>query len=86
MLLLDLFLVFFLPLTVLGLCCCMASSLVAECWGYSLLAVRGLLTVMASLAAQPRLEGIRASVVTACGLGNCSSQVPEHRFNSFAQA
>lgn len=52
-LLLDLFLVFFLPLTVLGLCCCMASSLVAECWGCSLLAVRGLLTVMASLAAQP---------------------------------
>ena len=49
------FIIFFLSLTVLGLCCRMDFSLVAECWGCSLVAVHGLLTVMASLVAQPRL-------------------------------
>ena len=49
------FIIFFLSLTVLGLSFCMDFSLVAECWGYSPVAVHGLLTVMASLAAQPRL-------------------------------
>ena len=49
------FIIFFLSLTVLGLCCCMDFSVAVECWGYPPVAVHELLSVMASLAAQPRL-------------------------------
>ena len=42
-------------LTVLGLCCHVGFSLVAESGGYSLVAVYRLLTAVASLVAAPRL-------------------------------
>ena len=39
--------------------------------GYSLVVVCGLLAVMASLVAEPRLLGMWASVVAVRGLGGC---------------
>ena len=42
--------------------------------------VPGFLTVVASLVAEDRLEGVWASVVVAHGLSNCGSWA-EHRFN-----
>ena len=45
-------------------------SLVAESGGYSLVAVCGLLTVVASRVVEHRLWGLRASVVAAPGLSS----------------
>ena len=42
-------------MAVLGLYCCTGFSLVSQSWGYSLVAVRGLLTAVASLVAEYRL-------------------------------
>ena len=44
-------------------------SLVAASRGYSLAAVHGLLTAVASLAVEHRLQGVRASVVVAPSSG-----------------
>ena len=52
----------------LGLLAARGLSLVAASRGYSLGAVQGLLIAMASLVVQHRLQGVRASVVAACGL------------------
>ena len=52
----------------LGLCCCMAVSLVAVSRHCSLVAVRGLLTVVASLIAEHWLLGGPTSVVVFPGL------------------
>ena len=52
----------------LGLHCRVDFSLVAESGGYSLVAVRGLLTVATSLVAEHRFWGMQASVVVASGL------------------
>ena len=52
------------------------------CKGYSLVAVRGLLTVEASLVVEHRLWGTGTSVVVARGLSSCGSQGLEHRLNS----
>jgi len=52
-------------------------------WGYSLVAVCGLLIAVASFVGEHGLWGSRASVVVACGLSSCGSWAPEHRFNSF---
>ena len=51
--------------------------------GYSIDAVHGLLLVVASLVVEHRLQGTRASVVTACGVSSCSFQALEHRLDSF---
>ena len=51
-------------MAVQGLHCCAGSSLVA---------VRGLLTVVASLVGEHRLQGIWASIVAAHGLSRCGS-------------
>ena len=53
---------FFFP-AMLGLCCCIGFSLIAASGGYSLVAVCGLLTVVASLVAEHGLSGTQASVV-----------------------
>ena len=55
-------------------------SLVVTSKGSSLVAVRGLLTAVAS----PLMEygGAWASVVVACGLGSCSSGALGHRLSS----
>ena len=45
----------------LGLCCCMGFSVVAESRGYSLAAVRGPLIAVASLVAEHGLQGAWAS-------------------------
>ena len=45
--------------------CCMGFSLVAKSGGYSLVAVRGILVAVASLAAEHRLYGTQASAVAA---------------------
>ena len=42
-------------LAVLGLCCCMGFSLVAESWACSLVVVRGLCIAVVSLVAERRL-------------------------------
>ena len=46
---------FFIFLAVLGLCCCVVFSLVAECGGCSLVEVLGLLIAVASLVEEHRL-------------------------------
>ena len=51
----------------LGLCCCAGFSLVVESRGYSLVVVRGLLTVVASLV-EHRLYGAWPSTVVDPGL------------------
>ena len=43
----------------LGLHCCVGCSLVVVSGGYSLVAVHGLLTVVASLVVQHRLKALR---------------------------
>ena len=50
--------------------------------GYSLVAVPGLLIVVASLVAEHGLQGKWASVIETRGLGTWGSQVPEHRLDS----
>ena len=67
-----------------GLHCCSGFPLVAASGGYSLVAVHGLLIVMASLVVQHGLWGTQASVVVACGLMSCSSRALEHRLSSYA--
>ena len=52
----------------LGLPCCTNFSLVAVSRGYSLVAVHGLLIVVASLVAEHGLLGIAAAVVAVLGL------------------
>ena len=47
--------IIFLFLAVLGLCCCVVFSLVAECGGCSLVEVLGLLIAVASLVEEHRL-------------------------------
>ena len=49
---------------------------------YSLVAVCGLLTVVASLVAGQVLEHLRASVAVACGRSDCSSQTQAPRTDS----
>ena len=67
-----------------GLHCCTGFSLVVGSRGHSLVAVRGLLTVAASLVSEHGLSGARTSGTVAGGLSGCSSQAPEHRFSSCA--
>ena len=55
-------------LAVLGLHCCVGFSLVAESRSYSVAVGHRLLIVVASLAAEHRLSGTWASVVTSSGL------------------
>ena len=56
-------------------------SLVVASGGYSLAAVRGLLIATASLVAEHRLCGTRASITEAPELSSCGSQALEHRLN-----
>ena len=49
---------------------------------FSLVAMHGLLIVVASLVAEHRLSGTQASVAVAQGLISCGSQAPEHRLSS----
>ena len=66
----------------LGLHCCTGFSVVVESEGYSLVVVQRLSIAVASLVAQPWLQGAQASVVVALGLRSCGSQALEHRFTS----
>ena len=50
-------------------------------WGCSLVAVHGLIIVVASLVAEYGLCSARASVVSACELSSWSSQASEHRLS-----
>ena len=65
--------------------CCIGFSLVAVSKGYSLVAMCGLLIVMASLVAQHSLQGLWALVIVAYRLSSCNSWAPEHRLGSVAQ-
>ena len=53
--------------------------------GLSIVAVRGLLIVVASLAAEHGLLGTWVSVVVACGLSSYGFQALEHRLNRCSQ-
>ena len=55
----------------LGLCCCEGFPLVVVSGRYSLVAVHGLLTVVASLVEEYGLYGMWASAVAARGLSGC---------------
>ena len=73
----------YLPLTVLGLHCCADFSLVAASKGSSPVMAQRLLTAAASLVAEPRSYGARASVAAACELSSsCGSQALDHRLSS----
>ena len=63
----------------LGLCCCARLSLDAAIRGPSLAMRPGLLTAMAALVAERRLQGAPASVTAACGLGGFGSWALDHR-------
>ena len=77
------YLFFYFFLAVPGLHCCAGSSLVAEKnGGYSLVAVCGLLMALASLVAEHRLQGVRASVIMAHRFGSWNSSALEHKLNS----
>ena len=65
----------------LGLCCYLGFSLVAESGGYSLVVVCGPLIVVASLV-EHRHRGAWASVVAFLRLSSCGSQALAHRLNS----
>ena len=67
----------------LGLHCCVDFSLVAVSGDSSLVAVHGLLIVVASLVAEHGLLGMWTSVVVAHGFSSCSSQALEHRLSSY---
>ena len=62
------FIIYLLFLAVLDLRCYMWLSLVAASRGYSLVVVRGLLIVVASLVVEHRLYGAWPSIVVAPGL------------------
>ena len=64
----------------LGLHCSVAFSPVAESRGHSLVAVGGLLIVVAFLV--EHRQGMWAAVSAACGLRSCRSPAPEHRLSS----
>ena len=71
----------------LSLHCCSGFPLAASSGGYTVVAVHGLLIVMASLVVENGLQGARASVVVVHGLGICNSWALEHRIESYgAQA
>ena len=53
--------VIYLSLAVLGLCCCTSVSLVVTSRGYSVVVMRGCLTVVASLVAEHRAVGLVGS-------------------------
>ena len=57
----------------LGLCCCEGFPLVVVSGRYSLVAVHGLLTVVASLVEEYGLYGMWASAVAARGLRSCGT-------------
>ena len=63
----DMYVILFiyLSLALLGLRCCTGSSSVVVSGGYSLVVVSRLHIAVASLVEEPRLWGMRASVVTA---------------------
>ena len=73
---------FILFLAALGLRCYAGFSLVVESRGCSLVEVCRLLLAVASLAAELRLWGARASGVGAHGLGSSSYQALEYRLNN----
>ena len=76
------FISFTFCLAVLGLCCSLGFSLVAESGGYSVAVVRGPLIAVASLV-KHRLKGAWASVATSHRLLSCGSRALEHRLNSY---
>ena len=65
----------------LGLHCCSGSSLVVVSGANSLVLVRGLLIVVASLVAEHRLQGMPASVVVIHGLQSTGSIAVVHRLS-----
>ena len=65
------------------ICVCAGGfSLVVASEGYSLAEVCRLLIAIASLVAEHRLSGARATVVVLRGLSSCGSQALEHNLGS----
>ena len=83
------FFIFYLFLTALGLCCCVWAFSSCGKWGLLFIAVRGLLTAVASLVAERGLQahGLQqlwhaGSVVVAHGLQSTGSVVVVHGLQS----
>ena len=74
----KIYLFIYLFIAVLGLHCCIDFSLVVvvASRGYSLVALCGLLIVVASLVAEHRLQFTQASVVVVHGLSSCNFCFP----------
>ena len=73
---------FILFLAALGLRCCTRAFSSCGEWRLLFLAVRGLLTAVASLCCGARALGVQASVVVAHGLSSCGLWAVEHRLSS----
>ena len=73
---------YFLFLAALGLCCCTWAFASCGERGLLLVAVHGLLIVVASLCCRARALGTQASVVVACRLSSCGSLALERRLSS----
>ena len=69
-------------LAALGLHCCAWAFFSCGEQGLLFVAVRGLLTAVASLCCRARALGAWASVVVACGLSSCGSWALECRLSS----
>ena len=69
-------------LTTLDLCCYTWAFSNCGKWSYSLIVVHDLLIVVASLAAENRLQGMQALVFVAQGLSSCSLCCLQHGLNS----
>ena len=78
---LNLFIILFYFLALLGLHCCVAFSLVAVSRGSSLVSVRELLIAVAALAAEHRLQGMWTSAVVTPGLWSTALTVVTHRLS-----
>ena len=72
----------FFFLAVLGLCCCVRAFSSCSEWGLLFIVVRGLLTVLASLIAEHRLQVCGLQQLWHVGFSSCGSWALEHRLSS----
>ena len=78
----NLFILFYLLLSVLGLCCCARAFSSCSERGLLFVAVRRLLIVVASLVEEHRLQACGLQQLWHAGFSSCGSRALEHRLSS----
>ena len=78
----NLFILFYLVLAALGLCCCVRFFSSCSEWGLPFVALRGLLIVVASPCCRAQALGAQDSVTVACGLSSCGTRALERGLSS----